>query len=259
MSEVLDDKVRRALSAFRRLPLEELPSEVLMERMDRKFPFHVSRIAEVISGLEEEYDVLEAADHVVSLYESVYFDTSDFEFFRNHHRGKPERIKIRYRSYPNTDTHFLEVKRKNNRLRTSKNRILILENEFPFTRIPREFLYENADSLLVDDLQPVVTISYKRLGFIKKDKSERFSIDFDLHYRVGDRKEEWSGLSVAEVKQDKIYSSPAIRHLRKLRLPETGMSKYCLAMRALYPELKSGGFKPQARMLNKITHGQTNL
>src|SRR5690554_1633363 len=108
------------LNNFKRIELDDLPEGAQMERIDRKYSFHNSRVTEVIKGLEAEYEIVYAANSVISPYDSWYMDTPDFMFYRVHHNRVLNRDKVRYRSYPRTRTTFLEVKRKNNKGRTSK-------------------------------------------------------------------------------------------------------------------------------------------
>ena len=137
MSELpqLSGELLKVLNDFAVIELEDLLEGAQMERIDRKFPFHISRVPEVLKGLESEYKIVRAAGSVISPYKSWYMDTPDNEFFRKHHSGILNRDKVRYRSYPSTNTTFLEVKRKNNKGLTSKSRMLCDQMDKPLHRI----------------------------------------------------------------------------------------------------------------------------
>src|SRR5690606_26585098 len=143
----------------------EMPAETFMERVDRKFPFHVSRLAEILDGLQDDFFILEAVGDLVSPYATWYFDTDDMRFYNDHRRGLMNRVKVRYRSYPNSNTHFLEVKRKDKRSRTSKKRIPVEKLEWPFPPVSGAFLEANMTEVPVEALKPKVTIYYDRLVF----------------------------------------------------------------------------------------------
>ncbi|MCA1764626.1 MAG: hypothetical protein LC664_16770, partial [Flavobacteriales bacterium] len=67
-----------ALDGYERIKLEDLPAETMMERMDRKFLASYSRIPDLLSGLQNHYNAIEAAGSVVAPYQTLYFDTEDF-------------------------------------------------------------------------------------------------------------------------------------------------------------------------------------
>lgn len=254
MSDSLCQIARSQLDKFERIGLENMPPEVLMDRIDRKFPFHVSRIAEVINHIEDDYFILEAAGDVVSPYDTLYLDTDELRFYHNHHRGKRNRLKIRYRGYPKTGTYFLEVKRKDNRSRTSKERIPVSKPQFPLTSEAQGFLNAHVGESVTVELSPTISIHYNRLAFIDKDFEERFSIDFDIRFQTSEAEGSFEDLAVAEIKQERYRTTPIVRHFRDLGLRESSMSKYCLALATLRTDLKSGAFKQGMRKLKKITH-----
>lgn len=253
MSKSLNDHTLDVLDGFQRIALEDVPPDVLMKRIDRKFPFHVSDIGKVLDGLQENFLVLEAVGDIVSPYQTLYFDTDDFKFYYDHHRGLRNRMKIRYRSYPRTQTHFLEIKSKNNKSQTSKERIDVWSSEPGFSDEARKFLERNVDPELVGSLEPTIHIYYNRLAFIGRDFNERFSIDFDVHFEDQYSCGKFEGLAIAEIKQAEYRTTEVVQHFRTSGLRESSMSKYCLGMANLRPELKSGEFKAALRNIEKIT------
>ena len=58
-------------------------------------------------------------------YRSLYYDTVDRQFFLDHHNERVNRYKVRFREYVNSGLSFLEVKCKNNKKKTIKNRIQV--------------------------------------------------------------------------------------------------------------------------------------
>lgn len=260
MSETapISSELMETLRSFERVPLAELTEGAQMDRIDRKFPFHISHVPEVLKGLARDYKVVKAAGSVISPYDSLYFDTNDYLFFRRHHSGFLNRDKIRYRSYPRTHTTFLEVKRKNNKGRTAKSRILCSDLNFPLKSERLKFLLENISKIDPASLVPSVFIKYHRIAFIAEDGNERFSIDFNIRATLDDHETDFDNVVILEVKQDHKFTSPIITRLRELRMGEASMSKYCLALAILKPELKSNRFKLALRRLDKIIHEENH-
>ena len=251
-SNAISEELLEVLNKFPRIELEDLMEGAQMERIDRKFPFHISHVPEVLKGMESDYEIVRAAGAVVSPYDSWYMDTPDLAFFRSHHSGFQNRVKVRYRSYPRTQTTFLEVKRKDNKGFTSKERILSDTLNYPLTADQLEFLEENMKGFDPKVLKPSVYIEYDRIAFIPTHRNERFSIDFNISGQIDGKTTNFGEAVILEVMQDRRHTTPIITRLRELRLREASMSKYCLTMSLLDKSLKSNLFKQDLRRLEKI-------
>src|SRR5690625_1997183 len=239
---------------FERIPFHQLIGEQQMNRIDTKFPFHISKLADVLTGLEPENKIVEIEESVVSPYISLYFDTPDDKIFNEHHNGIVNRAKVRYRSYPITGTTFLEVKLKRNRGRTIKERILSEELNFPFKKNQIEFISRNLPNIDPSRLIPAVTVKYHRVSFISKAGEERFSLDFNVNAQYENQNTHFGAVVILEVKQDYKFRSPIINRLRKTRIRKMSMSKYCLSSSRLKPDLKANLFKMTLRKLRKINN-----
>lgn len=243
-----------ALADFDIILLEDVPEGAQMVRIDRKYAFPVSRIPDVLENMKPWYSIVMAAGKRVSLYNSTYLDTPDFLFFNRHQRGYLHRNKIRYRSYPNTGTTFLEIKHKSNKGTTQKERILVENQSFELDNDSRRFLSEGISEIDPDTLKLSAQVNYQRIQFISKDQHERFSIDFGIHAHLDENSVEFGPVAILEVKQDYRFASPIVLQMRDMRYFEVSMSKYCLALTMLKPNLKSNRFKETLRRLRKITN-----
>lgn len=241
-----------SVAQFECIGLNQLPSESLMERIDRKFAVSISEISQFLAGLEKDYNIVKAAGSVVAPYHSLYLDTEGFKYFNKHRRGFSNRLKVRFRAYPKTQTSFLELKRKNNKGRTSKTRIPLNDFEYPLSQDSIAFLKSFIPASEIQKLNKSVEVDYDRLGFISKNGEERFSVDFNIRASYEGRAVSFGDLAIVEVKQDKYSSSPVVRQLREKGIREVSMSKYCIALSLLNPELKSNTFKPSLHRLRKI-------
>jgi len=100
-----------------------MESVALMNRTDTKFVFRADRLPDFLNSIKSEYRILNINDKRASKYETLYFDTPDFKLYKEHHRGKASMYKVRHRIYVDSQLHYFEIKFKNNKGRTIKNRI----------------------------------------------------------------------------------------------------------------------------------------
>ncbi|MCE9538823.1 MAG: VTC domain-containing protein, partial [Bacteroidetes bacterium] len=111
------------LAEFSPITLKEMDGVKLMDRIDTKYVFTVQQLPVLLEQLKNDYKILTVEGNRLSRYESLYFDTKNFDLYHCHHRRKPNRYKIRFRKYVESNLHFFEVKFKNNKGRTIKNRV----------------------------------------------------------------------------------------------------------------------------------------
>ena len=242
------------INRFEKINLEDLSEGAQMERIDRKYPFHITKLPQVLMGLEKYYKIVNAFGKTISPYDTLYLDTPDLNFYHIHHNGILHRDKVRFRSYPHTQTTFLEVKRKSNKSRTAKWRIPVEGIRFPLTDSDKIFLKDHLSANVVNDLKPSVRVKYYRMAFNSDTEEERFSIDFEITATRDQQKSNFGNVAILEVKQDHMHTSPIINQMRKLGIGEGGMSKYCIHLALLEKKLKSNLFKPAIRSLKKIKH-----
>ena len=112
------DSLDQKISSFDPISLSEMDEVKLMKRTDTKFIFPLSTLHKIIPKLIEHYSVLDINGVRLNAYRSLYFDTEDFQFYHQHHNGKTNRNKVRFREYIASGLTFLEVKHKNNKEKT---------------------------------------------------------------------------------------------------------------------------------------------
>ena len=115
--------VASPLEGFRGHCLAEQMQARLMNRVDTKFLVPAYLLDACLRGLEHHYSILEIDGRRRFTYDTLYFDTPERQLYLDHHNGKLNRFKLRIRHYRETGDSFLEVKKKNNRERTIKNRL----------------------------------------------------------------------------------------------------------------------------------------
>lgn len=225
----------------------------LMNRTETKFAFHLSQLPIILEFLKQDYSVLEVNSNRVSRYESLYFDTDDLLLYTQHHNGRLNRYKIRQRKYVESGTSFFEVKFKNNKGRTLKNRIQEELTEDLNSGIKPKFLSKHTP-FSIHDLKPVVWINYNRITLVNKRQAERLTIDTGLEFVKGKDKTGFQALVIAELKQESKTNSPFLQIMKDLHIKEGSLSKYCMAIGNTYEEAKKNNFKQKLSQLKQYIY-----
>lgn len=221
----------------------------LMDRMDSKYMFNLARLPKLLTDCKAHYFVVNINGKRSSAYDTQYFDTEDYRLYNHHHSGKLNRYKIRQRTYIESDLSFLEVKFKDNKGRTTKDRVKLKAGSID--QKAKDFL-EAETSLKLAELQPSVKIFYTRITLVHKSLTERITIDVNLTVSKGQSSREFHNLVIAEVKQNKAASSEFTHMMRELRVKQGGMSKYCIGVSNLVEAVKKNNFKEKNNKINKL-------
>lgn len=245
-----------ALAGFIPITLEEMEAVRLMNRVDRKFVFHISQLGTILTAMNGPYRSLEVEGTRVSPYRTMYFDTEGLNMYRDHHNGKPNRTKVRYRHYLQSGAMFFEVKRKVRGLRTDKVRI-------PITAIPdkvngAETELLNTFSIEGHTLQPTMDVLYGRATLVRTDGCERVTIDVGLTFAQGEKVLGLPNIVIAEVKTDNHKGgSPVISLMKNMGIRPMGMSKYSVAVAMLHDGAKTNAFKAKMRRIFTLNDSET--
>jgi VTC domain len=216
----------------------------LQTRVDRKYFVPAVAFRELIAALGDEVRVLDMDGRRSFGYESVYFDTPDLTTYRAHVQRRRQRFKARTRTYTDSGLCMFEVKLTGARGETVKERV-------PH---PEEFRAELTDSArahlqatlgqafhrpVPPDLRPSLVTTYKRTTFVTRTGDARLTCDvglacLDLHHEVRD-----TGTHVLVESKSAGQGSAPDRILRELGVHPASVSKYCVGIAALHPELPS--------------------
>lgn len=252
----IGNKIRKKIAKFDPISLDQMDKVRLMRRTDLKFVFNLKHLPELLKMATDNYFMVEIKDEREQIYKTTYFDTDDYRMYQLHHNGKLNRHKIRIRKYIYTKQEFLEVKRKNNRGETIKNRI---EHE---TEGSLPMIYENSNEFIhkytpydTEFLIPTLGNRFIRLTLVNKDFTERITLDYKLKFTdlKNKTKTKTPGICIAEIKKNRDDNSSAfISYLKALKIQSMGFSKYCLGMALLNPDVKNNLFKQKLRTLEKV-------
>lgn len=241
------------LEGFEPISLKEMDSVKLMNRVDTKYMFLINQLPGILNDLQPDFRVLEVNRTRLSRYETLYFDTEGHNLYLNHHNGRSNRFKVRKRRYLESGISFFEIKIKNNKGRTQKERIRQKESPETISGISAQLLHE-VTALSPEMIRPALWILFSRITLVNKQLTVRLTIDVGLNYRLGDKKKAYPELAIAELKQDFMAKSPLKEIMHKYHILDTSISKYCLGIISLNENIKHNNFKPKLLRLNKLTH-----
>ena len=250
----MKETVNNILTYFEPISLSEMDDVALMDRTDTKYTFRLESLPAFIESIKDSYRVLEVNSNRISRYESLYFDTKDFDLYNYHHMGKMNRFKIRFRTYVESNLHFFEIKFKNNKGRTVKNRIKYPQTESNIAGKAEKFLLEHSP-FLSSSLEQKFKVNFSRITFVNRNAPERVTIDLNLEFVNDDKRHLLEKLVIAEVKQSKPFVSTFVRLMKDHHIRKGSLSKYCFGVMSLYEQQRFNNFKPQLLLLNKLMYG----
>ena len=249
-----DGEIINSLSSLEPISLDAIESVRLMNRIETKYLFSITKLEDLINVLVGKYRILEIEKLRANPYLTTYMDTPDYFFYNQHVRGELERHKIRYRKYESTGTSYLEIKKKTNKRRTIKRRIInnLIPGSFdgPAVNFIRQYL--PVTSFLI---KPVLISRFTRVTVIGLETKERITVDYNISFS------EFEGggqvgipfLVIAELKNSvDSRRSPFNNLIKNLNIYPTGFSKYCIGNAILNDLLKKNMMKPKLLLLNKI-------
>ena len=240
------------VARFARTTLDEMSGVALLDRFDTKYILRADVAVEVLSQLTGDYRALEVAGARLQPYRTVYFDTGCFSLYRAHHSDRPNRYKVRSREYVTSGVSFMEVKRKDKRDRTVKERIPTSELVRELGAAESGFIEANTP-IPVSSLEPTLLNSFRRLTLVSTTREERATLDFGLTFHAGGRSITLPGLVVAEVKEGGRGQKSALAEaLRQHNIRPSAFSKYCIGVAMLYPGQKHNRFKPELHRARRI-------
>ena len=251
----MSETIPTVLQDFEPISLSEMDSVALMERTDTKYAFNLALLPSLLNEMKKSYQVLEVNGHRLSRYESLYFDTLNFDLFKKHLTGRLNRYKIRYRSYVESNLHFFEVKFKNNKGRTLKKRIAHNWDE-KIDGMAEQF-FRKYCTIDPSSLEYKLRVHFSRMTFVNKFSPERVTIDLHLSFINKEQTKMIGNLVIAEVKQERHFVSSFVRLMKDHHIRSGGLSKYCQGVISLFPKERYNSFKPELLLLKKIINDTT--
>lgn len=249
-------KIEKALEGMREISLEEVLKASLMRRKDSKYIFDVGLLPALLEKVSDEYRVLQINEIKGQEYETHYYDTPELAMYHMHHRGLVNRHKIRFRKYGSSNVMFLEVKKKNGKGVTVKNRMQATNGSVVIKSTEEEFLSEFTP-YKCEHIVPVLENRFKRITLVNKTQTERITLDYNLFFnsKTSENDIEVPGVAIAEIKYAMHLAGSSFHAaLREAGITPRRISKYCIGMAMLNPDLKQNLFKQKVRYVNKINN-----
>lgn len=256
-STIVDSGVRHGteldnvLAQYDKYALSDLNNAALMRRYDRKFVFSRQVLIPILTALSPYYRALEINGCSQHRYRNYYYDHNN-QFYISHHRGQYPRLKVRLRHYVDTKAHFLEVKCKDNRRMTVKQRLPVPSTDVDLSDYTAFLKRSRIEATL---LQCVQYGQYSRIALANEEAGER--VTFDVHMMFleqGVKPVLLNHIVVAELKQADLNNrSPFLDVMRQHGIRQSRFSKYCIgsALTAGRP-LKVNRFKPVLHHLSRL-------
>jgi hypothetical protein len=244
---------RSVLESYDSITLEQMDSVKLLDRTDTKYVFNISKLEGILKELSDHYFVLFATGSRITRYESLYYDSEQLDLYKAHHNERSNRYKVRFRRYVNSDLKFFEIKFKNNKGRTIKNRVKVSSIHDGITDEAKSLLEKHTSFPF--EIKPAIWVNYSRITLVSKDLSERLTFDMDIIVHNEEQKKYIDTLVIAELKQAKTsIRSVFTQTMLKQRIQAGSISKYCYGITQLNGTIRKNNFKPQLTTLNKIIY-----
>ncbi len=242
--------VAGAAAGFTPATKHELERAALTRRYDRKFLLDIGGAAAVVSAAGHEYRVVLARGERFALYDTIYFDTPSLRFYHDHRRGRRPRVKLRIRNYIDRELSMLELKVKNSRGETQKDRWERPEMTSELSDLDIECLRGARPGLFSEgSLVAAARTVFYRLMLINANTVERATLDFGLTLERGSDRCSLDGTVVVEVKDGgRGARSPLVSALRQHGARALPFSKYCMAV-ALLGHERANAFRPALRAI----------
>ncbi|MCQ2301605.1 MAG: polyphosphate polymerase domain-containing protein [Bacteroidales bacterium] len=248
------DGIADIVQGMKPITLDEMKSVQLMNRIDTKYVVTDTQLREILSRVCDSYYAQEVENNRFSPYRTLYYDTPELAMYIAHHNRHLAREKVRVRTYVDTDLTFCEIKHKNNKGRTRKERIKmervdnIVENPNTAAFLAERQPYE------VESLRPQLETAFNRVTLVNFEKTERLTIDCDLTFndKMSGKVAKMAPLVVMELKQDGRAHSLLKDVFFDMRIKPFKISKYCIGICLTRPEVKQNRFKKKLMKIDKL-------
>lgn len=249
--------LRSRLATLQPIGLDELGLSNLQDRIDTKFLISATELPSLLEALTVAYRVLDINGVRLHGYQTLYFDTPGFDLYQAQHSGRPDRYKVRSRRYVETRQAFLEVKHKNGRNRTIKNRIatgtLLTDLDAEATA------FISGHLPFPGELEPKLWNRFSRITLVHVSEPERLTLDLNVSFGKELITTAFPGVVVAELKQAVLNRGSAfLNEARSRGIRATGFSKYCIGAAVLHDDLKHNRFKPELLRAQQLSERYLN-
>ena len=245
-------------SRFEEISVEDLTVQAeLLRRFDTKYLVPLGLLPELYAALPSTVKVLTVDGNHSTSYVTHYYDSTDLHTYWDHLKRRRKRFKIRTRYYNEPANGYLEIKLKMPRGQTQKVRWSLNVNDVA-SPIGQEHvsllngaLTDNFYAPLTHSYQRTLDTTFSRTTLFDPESSERITIDAHLHASLQESKIDLGSThAIVEIKSARQIGQ-SHRIFTHLGLHPMSVSKYCVALTALRPELVGSPWKSAIHLLKK--------
>lgn len=239
---------------FRKTDLETLSDAHFSKRYEKKFIMPESSLEELLKRARSKYVALDVDHQILQPYSSYYFDTAGSDMYLNHHNDNFPRYKIRYRKYHSNGMAFLEVKMKDNKSRSYKQRVRVKKTEKHISRIKEENFILKETPYNPGDLSCILGNDFYRITMAEPKSGERITLDTGISfYSEEHEKKDLEKIVVIEIKTGRMNETTLFEKLIPAgSQAESSFSKYCIGRIFFDKDLKYNNFKPVLSRIERI-------
>ncbi len=264
---IMKTPIEDIIRSFEPISLAQMESVKLMNRIDTKYAVPMAVLPDILEAAQADYYAQEIGGKRIATYDTMYYDTETLDMYIRHHDRQLVRQKIRVRQYVDSNLTFLEIKRKNNKGRTKKKRIVV--PGFDITADTPSVLKhkKSADEPVTvesfidaksryewSEISPHLWTKFHRITLVNKAKTERLTIDLDLVWDnvISGETKTYPELVIIELKRDGNVHSKMTDIMLAHRIHPFKISKYCIGTALTTPGIKTNRFKKKIRLIEKM-------
>lgn len=239
LAPIMDTPMTDLLAGRSTVGIAELIDEAaLLTRVDRKYVVPAGLVPELLGRLDHDVAVLRIDGLAEFRYDTLYLDTAQLQSYLDAARGRPQRWKVRLRSYLDSGDAWFEVKLRDRRGVTVKHRRpRPADATSDLVGSEHDFVASVAPNLRSDALAPVLRTAYRRTTLLDRRSGSRITIDASLRCDAGSTGSvAFGGTAIVETKTTGV-PCPADRVLWSLGHRPRRFSKYGTGLAALRDDL----------------------
>jgi hypothetical protein len=244
------------LEYFSPISLADLTAQgELLRRYDTKYLVHLSQLPDVYAALSQKMLVLEHNGLRCAPYTTQYYDTADLRSYHDHLKQRRKRFKIRTRYYQNPTDGYVEIKIKKPRGQTLKVRWSTDTTHVDTMLGPNHIDLIN-EALrtawypeITEPYQKILSTNFHRTTLFDAESLERITIDTHLIASQDTHNVDLgSHYAIIEIKSPTKVGMTH-RLFTQIGIRPTSVSKYCVALTALHPQLGGAPWRRTVRLL----------
>jgi hypothetical protein len=233
---------------------EEIVKIKRSERFVSSFVFEKSALLSVLREAAYSHRLLTDGGNPFFIFKSQYYDTGQYNLYRDHHNEKLNRWKIRRSENVTSGKIKFEIKFYDNKNKTQRWS-LETDNRNNALSKPEKQLVKRLTPFKPKCLITSLCVTYRRFTLLGSDNSLRVTVDTDLQFLHRGNLIRLPQLVVAEVKQSQ-FSPRGLIHdiLKSHQIHPKNFSKYCIGLAISNKQVKRNNFKPIINFINSLSY-----